>query len=95
MPDLAAILRDAAEIARRASTTLDDRQVVEIVVTEVGLIARGTYRDALTAYSAEADVEWSQLDVNPHFPIALVSGVVAKLDARARDLGHEPVRNGA
>lgn len=87
-------LIDAGKLARQHSTTRDNRQAVEVLVTEEGLVVRGTYRDALSAYGADSDVNWQVLAAHPHHASLTVLAVVSKLDARAKQLGHRPVRGG-
>jgi hypothetical protein len=88
-------LIEAAKLARLHSTTLDRRQVVEVLITELGLVVRGTYQDALTAYSAECDCDWPQLEADPTLAVLTVGSVIGSLDARAKQLGQRPVREGA
>ena len=87
-------MRVCARAARQATSTLDGRQLVEIVITEDGIVVRGRYSDARDAYQAHGDVSWREFENFPAILLNVTYGVIGQLDARARELGHRPVVDG-
>ncbi len=87
-------LQTAAAMARRASTIRTQRRTVEVVITEEGLVVRGTYRDARHAFSASSEVAWSALANSPRQATNAVALVIRSLEERGEDAGIDPVREG-
>lgn len=81
-------------MARMASTIRANRRTVEIVITEEGLVVRGSYRDAQHAFSTSQEVGWSSLDHSPRLATNAVALVIRALEEKGEDLGIAPVRDG-
>jgi hypothetical protein len=62
-------LIEASQVARRASTTHRD---IEIVLSEVGLVIRGKTRVGARAVAHSDELRWSEFDHSPHL---LANGV--------------------
>lgn len=82
----------AARLARQATPIHDNRRVVEVLITEVGLVVRGRYSDARHAFSASHEVPWPDLNGQPRLAENAVNLVVRRLEERCEDEGVAPVR---
>lgn len=74
-------LIEAAMVARRAST---GKRTIEIVLSEIGIVARGwTFVGALKA-TADIELPWSEFDGGPHLLVNAVRLVADRLVERER-----------
>lgn len=85
-------LIEAAKLARQATPPHDTRRVVEVLITEEGLIARGRFSDARHAFGAFEEVAWPVLEGEPRLAGNAVRLVVRRLEERCEDAGAAPVR---
>jgi hypothetical protein len=88
-------LIEAAKLAREATPVHDTRRVVEVLITEEGLIIRGRYSDARHAFGASEEVRWSELEGQPRLAGNAVRLVVRRIEERCEDAGVAPVRGTA
>lgn len=87
---LVARLHNAGLIARQHSSVVDNSQVIELKVTELGLVATGTYRDAMNAFTHSMEAPWIEVDAQPEVAEFIVSEVIRRLYASALSRGCRP-----
>lgn len=88
-------LIEAAQLARLHTTAKSSRQLVELLITEDGLVCRGAYKDARDTYIVETDVTWRHVSQRPGLALLAVLAVVGGLERRAVALGKDPVKKGS
>lgn len=85
-------MQEAARVARLHSTVRDDRQTIEVMVTEGGIVVRGTYRTAREAFRSSGELGWPEVDANPDLIVNCVRLVADGLAQKVAALGDAPVR---
>lgn len=89
-----ASLMEAGRIARLNSSAISrtQTQTVEVLVTEDGVVVRGSYRCARTAFGASGECLWHEIDAHPPVLVECVRMTVRALEARAIKEGVTPFR---